>query len=104
MTVGARLFCFAWTDEPLMCLALLIDSAKILQLSGPECAVPGWDCVRKLLKYLDKMMTEGLQKFLLAAGTTVREEGRSQQTTRVMDAADKMLQEYRAASPWCSSD
>ena len=94
------MYSMAWADDPLACMAQMIDSAKILQTSGPECGIPGWDSVTKLLKYLDTIMTESIHTFLRAAGTTSRNGGFREKTLRAADAATQLLAEYRAASPW----
>ena len=39
----ARLFSCAFSDERLMERALLVDTAKVLSLAGPDFKIPGWD-------------------------------------------------------------
>ena len=72
----ARLFSFRWWNERTMSLALLVDTAKILEASGSEAAYdfPGWESTEHVLEFLKAEIKKAsvesapLRAFLVSAG------------------------------------
>ena len=102
VSAGARHFPFTFFNEPLMCDALLIDTAYAIK-NG--LSIPGWKDMRALMSWLnsDGVMSDKMRAFLVSAGCPETAEGKL--TCEVPDTVhDTLLKRFWKNCPLCDEE